>query len=540
MSLLRAIASVSCMGLAGAWSLPVDAQSCAGVSPSPTTSLSGVVVASGLSRPLFAASPPGDTGRLFIVEQDGIVKIKKRGQPPDVTQTFLDITAVVESSAGELGLLGLAFDPDYATSRHFWVNYTERVAGTIYTVVARYSTLLIDPDAADPASEVRVLRVQQPEENHKGGMLAFGPDGFLYVFLGDGGGAGDEHPPCGNGQNRTVLLGKVLRLDVRGVDPLASAPDCGGAAGNYGVPSTNPFRDGAGTGLCDEIWAYGLRNPWRASIDPANGDLYIADVGQACWEEVNWVAGTSTGGENYGWRVMEGTHCYNPAQIFTCDPQGATCAGSPPCNHASITRPVVDYQHSVLGECAVTGGYVYRGCKMPFWSGTYFYGEYCVGFVRAFKMSGGVPVDQQDVTGLVDPGGTFGGLGSFGVDGQGELYAVALAGFIRKFVPPFADLEVSAAGSAEALILSKTGSWTWESLFAATDVPVSYYRVYRGTPGGAFSCVLRTAALSWPAGGDPANPAAGQLFAYVVTAVDDLGQETRKGAMGTFDASTCP
>jgi hypothetical protein len=531
------------VGLAAAGPSPARAQyACTGVSEASNTTLSSVVVAAGLSQPLFVTAPPGDAGRLFIVERTGSIKIHKRGQAPTTLSTFLDIAAKVDSTSdSEMGLLGLAFDPDYATSRFFWVNYTETVLSQIFTVVARYTASGADPDVADPASEMRVLRFAQPETNHNGGMLAFGADGFLYVFTGDGGGGGDAHGACGNGQNRSVLLGKILRLDVRGVDPGSTLPDCGLPVATYRVPATNPFRDGPGIGSCDEIWAYGLRNPWRSSFDAATGDLYVADVGQRCWEEVNWVAGGSAGGENYGWRQMEGLHCYNPSQLFTCNPSGATCAGSPPCNDASIKRPVVNYQHSASGECAVTGGYAYRGCRMPNYRGTYFYGDYCVGFVKTFLMSGGAATNPQDVTGQVDPGNTLsGGLSSFGVDAQGELYALQLGGFVRKIVPPFADLEVSGRGAADALRLSKTGDWTWEDVVLATDVPVSVYRVYRGSVGGAYTCVFKATIPKWPAGGDATIPGSGQLFAYVVAAVDGAGVETKTGTTGTFNATTCP
>jgi hypothetical protein len=338
-----------------------------------------------------------------------------------------------------------------------------------------------------------------------------------------------------------VLLGKILRIDVRGVDAGSTLPDCALAGATYRVPSSNPFRDGVGIGLCDEIWAYGLRNPWRSSRDALNGDLYVADVGQNCWEEVNWVPGTSTGGENYGWRQMEGFQCYNPNQTFTCNPSGAACAGSPACNDASIKRPVVNYQHSGLGECAVTGGYVYRGCRMPNYRGTYFYGDYCAGFVKSFRMAGGVATNQLDVTGQVDPGDTLAfALSSFGVDAQGEMYVVSLNGSVLKMVPPFGDLEVSGPGAATSLLLDKSGDWTWENLFLATDVPVSFYRVYRGAVNGAYNCVLKTTTPRWTLGGDPVTPAPGQLFAYVVTAVNGAGVETARGTTGSFNAAACP
>jgi hypothetical protein len=338
-----------------------------------------------------------------------------------------------------------------------------------------------------------------------------------------------------------VLLGKILRLDVRGVDPGSTLPDCGLSGATYRVPVTNPFRDGPSIGSCDEIWAYGLRNPWRSSFDALTGDLYVADVGQNCWEEVNWAPGSSTGAENYGWRQMEGFHCYNPAQTLTCTPSGAVCGGSPSCNDPSIRLPVAEYAHSGLGECSVTGGYAYRGCRMPTYRGTYFYGDYCAGFVRTFRMSGGVATNLADVTGQVDPGGTLaGGLAGFGVDARGEMYVIQLGGFVRKIVPPFADLEVSGRGAADTLRLDKTGDWTWEDLFLATDVTVASYRVYRGALGGAYSCVFKATTPRWPLGGDATNPVIGQLFAYVVSAVDGAGAETKTGTAGTFNAATCP
>lgn len=495
-------------------------------------------MASGLTKPLFVTAPSGDTGRIFIIEKAGRIRIHKHGQSATTLPTFLDIVSRVSSTAPEMGLLGLAFDPDYANTRHFWVDYTESVSGQLYTVIARYTASAGNPDVADTA-EVRLFRVLQPEDNHNGGMIAFGSDGFLYVGLGDGGGSGDGHGTCGNGQDRSVLLGKILRIDVRGLDPDATAPDCGLGGANYEVPSTNPFSDGSG-GMCDEIWAYGVRNPWRTSFDALTGDFYLADVGQNCTEEVNFVPSTSAGGENYGWRQMEGLHCFDRNNPNSCNPSGSICAGSPACNDPSLTLPVVEYAHAT-GGCSVTGGYAYRGCRMPNVRGRYFYGDYCDGRVSSFVMSGGVATNKTDVSAQVDPGGTLtGGLSSFGTDGQGELYAVSLNGFVRKIVPPFNDLEVSGAGAGAALSLSKGGNWTWEDLFVSTDYPVSYYRVYRGPVGGPYNCVFKATSPSWPAGGDAAVPAIGQLFAYVITGVSASGQETRPGTSGTFNPTTCP
>jgi len=512
---------------------------CTGVSTTSNTTLTSVPVASPLDQPLFVTAPPGDTTRIFIVERTGQIRIHPRGTAISNLSTFLDISAKVDSSTdGEMGLLGLAFDPSYATTRRFWVYYSETVSGQIYNVVARYTTNAVDPNRADSASELRLFRIAKPEGNHNGGMLVFGQDGFLYVFTGDGGGGGDAHGTCGNGQNRNVLLGKILRIDVRGVDPAATAPDCGLGGANYGIPVSNPFRDGPGIGFCDEIFAYGLRNPWRPSIDALTGDFYIADVGQNCWEEVNWTAAAAVSGANYGWRQMEGTQCYNPNQQSTCTPSGAICAGSPACNDPSLKQPVVTYSHG--SGCSITGGYPYRGCRMKNYPGTYFYSDYCTDFVKSLVMAGGVATNQADVSSQVNPGGALDQIVSFGVDGQGEIYIVSLSGTVRKIVPPFGDLEVSAKGAAASLRLSKTGDWTWEDVFASTDFPVSFYRVYRGSVNGAYTCIFKPTVPRWTAGGDPAIPPPGVLYAYVVTAVNVSGTETARGTTGSFNASTCP
>lgn len=528
----RSLAACAAACLA-AGTIAVRAQyDCGGVSAFANTTLTAYAVVGGLTQPLFVASPPGDRTRLFIVERQGRIKIHKRGTPPGTVTTFLDIASRVNTSGGEMGLLGLAFDPDYAVTGNFWVNYTEIAGGVVYTVVARYHAITLD--LADSVTEARVLRFVQPEFNHNGGMLMFGADGFLYVATGDGGGGGDQHGTCGNGQNLEVLLGKILRLDVRGVDPAATDPDCGLAGATYHVPKRNPFNDGPGLGPCDEIWAYGLRNPWRPAFDPANGDLYIADVGEDCWEEVDWVPGTSHGGENYGWRQMEGLACYDG---LTCDPVGVICGGSPPCHDPSITLPVLTYGHGAT--CAITGGNVYRGCRMPAIRGRYFYSDLCAGFVQTFRLVGGAATDQQDITTQVH-GGPFSSVTSYGVDALGEQYIAEFGGNVWKLAPPFADLEVAGRGAADMLKLDKTGDWTWEDLFVSTDVPVTTYRVYRGTPGGLYACVFHATTPSWPAGGDVAIPLPGQLFSYVVTAVDATGQETKTGTAGLFNPATCP
>ncbi|MDH3785640.1 MAG: PQQ-dependent sugar dehydrogenase, partial [Acidobacteriota bacterium] len=258
---------------------------CDGVSPTNNLTIDSVVVATGLSQPLLVTAPPGDTDRIFIVQQHGVIQVKQRGTAANAHTTFLDIQTLINTSGNERGLLGMAFDPDYDINGYFYVNYTRSGSGA--TVVARFS-VTVDPDVADPASVVSLLTFTQPQSNHNGGHLEFGTDGFLYIGTGDGGGANDAgtgHASCGNGLATDTMLGKILRIDPTPL-PGDEGGDCGGGAALYGIPATNPLVDGAG-GDCDEIFAWGLRNPWRFDFD-GNGDLYIADVGQNCWEEVDY------------------------------------------------------------------------------------------------------------------------------------------------------------------------------------------------------------------------------------------------------------
>jgi len=541
LSVVVALAAVAGARLLPGPSRVTQAVDCSGVTPAANTALKSIAVVTGLTgRPLFIASPPGDRDRLFIVEQNGFIRVKKRGDAPATFSTFLDISARVQAtpSLDEMGLLGMAFDPGYATNGIFYVNYTEGpLNGPWFTVVARYVVSVSDPDVADPNSEERLLRFQQPQSNHNGGELQFGPDGYLYISTGDGGGAGDVHGTCGNGQSTTTLLGKLLRVDVRGVAPTSLPPDCGGATAAYRVPADNPLAGGIG-GNCDEIWTFGLRNPWRSSFDAANGDLYIGDVGQNCWEELDYAPGGDHGGENYGWRMMEGNHCYNNSTPSRCDPTPVTCSGVPPCMDPSFTDPVAEYDHGA--GCAITGGYVYRGCLMPGFTGTYFYGDYCSAFIRSLKMSGGVAINPGDWTTQLDPGHALtNSLTSFGVDDQGEIYIANRQGSVLRIMPPFTDLEVSGRGTASPFLLSQSG-WSWEDLAFASMHPVGFYRVYRGVPGGTFQCVFTTPVPRW-AGGDPATPATGTLFAYVVTAVSPDGEESLDGVPPvTLAPGSCP
>ncbi|MEW5989146.1 MAG: PQQ-dependent sugar dehydrogenase [Chloroflexota bacterium] len=345
-----------------------------------------VEFATGLDQPVGMAHA-GD-GRLFVLEQAGLIRIVE-ADGNLLTTPFLDITDRVGGTDPEQGLLGLAFDPSYASNGYFYVNYTDEAGDTH---IARFSRDPLDPNLADPNSEFTLFTFDQPDNNHNGGALAFGPDGYLYVALGDGGGVGD---PWGNAQSRRTLLGKILRLDVdpAGGDP----PDCGGGS-NYSIPADNPFVDGPGT-RCDEIWAYGLRNPWRATFDRHTGDLYIADVGQYSWEEVNFQAAGSTGGQDYGWNVTEGFHCYD----------------SPTCDASGITFPVREYSHD--GHCAVIGGYVYRGSQYPALWGYYLLADYCSGNFWTLLREDGVWV----MTSLGILNATL-QPSTFGQDVNGELY----------------------------------------------------------------------------------------------------------------------
>ena len=365
-----------------------------GNAPLASTALKLDVVSTAFSFPLFVTAPKCDTARLFIVEKGGTIRILKSGAL--LSRPFLNLTGQV-STGGEQGLLGLAFDPDYSSNRRFYVNYTDP-SGT--TVVARYLADAGDPDVAVPTADRVLLRIAQPFENHNGGMLAFGPDGYLYIGTGDGGSGGD---PDNRAQNLGDLLGKLLRIDIAA----SVAPN------EYAIPADNPFIGQAGAR--PEIWSLGLRNPWRFTFDRLTGDLYLADVGQAEREEIDMSPGMSSRGANYGWRLMEGFQCFNPAS--NCNPTN------------SLTLPVLDYSHA--DGCAITGGYVYRGSAIPALRGAYFYGDLCQGWVRSFRFQNGQAAEQTDWS-FLRPGGN---ITSFGEDAQGELYVVTSQGGLFRIVP---------------------------------------------------------------------------------------------------------
>lgn len=342
------------------------------------------LIASPFIRPL-GVEAPGD-GRLYVIEQPGRIKVVVDGEIQD--RPFLDILPAVDDSASERGLLGLAFDPEYPQVDDLYLNYTGAGGRTI---ISRMS-LSGDGQRADPDSEEVLLTIDQPYANHNGGSIVFGPDNMLYIGTGDGGRAGD---PLGAGQRLDILLGKILRLDVRGQE-------------TYRIPPGNPFL-----GIADaepEIWDYGLRNPWRISFDHATGDLYIADVGQNSWEEVNFEPSFSGGGRNYGWNLREGRHPYAQGEA-----QG-------------LVDPVTEYANGQFG-CSVTGGHVVRDERLPDWQGVYIFGDYCSGRIWGLvRDPSGRWMSEQ----LYDSDWN---ISSFGIDPQGRLYLVNYSGALYRLDP---------------------------------------------------------------------------------------------------------
>ncbi len=360
--------------------------SCASMQDSPRFSQ----VLTGLSQPVGITHSGDGTGRLFITEKTGFIRILQDGQL--LGEPFLDVSALITPDAqAEQGLLGLAFHPDYQTNGLFFIYYSNantKDGGAADTVVVRYK-VSGDPNKADPASAKIILTIEQPFWNHNGGHLAFGPDGYLYIGTGDGGDGGD---PQENAENLTKLLGKILRLDVN--------------AETYIVPATNPFSPESGAAT--EIWAYGLRNPWKFSFDRKTGDLYIADVGQELYEEVNVQSASSKGGENYGWNQMEGMHCYEPAD----------------CDKSQYVWPVYEYAHGDDGV-SVTGGFVYRGTQLPELDGAYIYADFASGKIWTLRFTEGVWLNEllEQSTLLVS---------SFGEDEAGEVYLMDFNGGLYK------------------------------------------------------------------------------------------------------------
>jgi len=359
--------------------------------PGDPTHLRLAPFAIGLNSPVNVANAGDGSGRLFVNEQDGVIRVIGPGGTVR-TEPFLDIRRLV-LSGGEQGLLGLAFHPGFPGQPRVFVDYTRVPDGA--TVIAEYRA---NAERADPASQRVLLVIAQPFANHNGGQLAFGPDGDLYIGMGDGGSGGD---PFGNGQNTRALLGKVLRIDVDG-------PQAAGKA--YAIPVDNPFAAGGahpGAGA-PEVWAYGLRNPWRFSFDAANGDLYIGDVGQGAWEEIDRQAGGSHGGQDYGWNVMEGRHCYRGA----CDP-------------SAYVAPIAEYGHDQ--GCAVIGGSVYRGSQQPVLRGVYVFADDCSGTFFSLQVDRGRLAPRVVLE-------SHKSISSFGTAENGEIYAADLGGAITHLV----------------------------------------------------------------------------------------------------------
>ncbi len=354
------------------------------------TTIDGTAVAfeqvgAGFTRPVDIAPLPGD-GRLLVVEKTGTIRFLEDGGPGGV---FLDLSDRV-STGNEQGLLGLAFDPDFAANGRLYVDFTD---GNGDTQIVSY---VASDGAVDPDSATTLIGIEQPESNHNGGWIAFGPDGMLYIAMGDGGGGGDRHGAIGNGQDTDVLLGKILRIDPNGGDP-------------YAIPPDNPFAAGGGA---PEVFLHGVRNPWRNAFD---GDtLYIADVGQNAWEEINALPLAEAAGANFGWRTMEGRECY---------PAGAMCV------QGGMVMPIHVYSHDA--GCSITGGLVYRGAALPALAGRYFFADYCAGVVESLRYASGAATD------LVSTGGDVGSLGnitSFGADADGELLVLTDDGLVFRMV----------------------------------------------------------------------------------------------------------
>jgi glucose/arabinose dehydrogenase len=435
---------------------------------------------SGLSLPVAITHAGDGSGRLFVIEQQGAVRIIKDGALQAVP--FLNITDRVLSGS-ERGLLGIAFPPGFSTKGYFYVNYTRAPDGA--TTISRFH-VTNNPDIADPNSEETLLTIGQPFANHNGGQIAFSPrDGYLYIGMGDGGSGGD---PLNLAQDFNSLLGKMLRIDVEsGVTP-------------YAIPSDNPLLNG----VRSEIWALGLRNPWRFSFDRLTHDLYMGDVGQSSREEINFQPASSTGGENYGWRILEGSLCFDP-------PVGCV----PPLNYAP---PVAEYDHSQ--GCSVTGGVVYRGIRHPFMQGTYVYGDFCTGRIWRLKRSGAV----RQNTLLID---TPFQISAFGEDEAGEVYVADYAtGRIYKII--FSDMTVDFDGDGKtdiAIYRAGTGGWFvipstgvspygegWGGDLSDIPVPGDYDRdgktdiaVYRANNGGWYILPSGGGPFGVGWGGDPSD-----------------------------------
>jgi glucose/arabinose dehydrogenase len=374
------------------------------------------------------------TDRLFVVEQNGIIKVFQNSSSASSVKVFLDISSQVSTESDEMGLLGLAFHPDYINNGYFYVNYTTYAPARM-TRISRFKISSTNPDSADKNSELVLIAQDQPFNNHKGGRTTFGPDGYLYLGLGDGGSGGD---PNNNAQNCSVLLGKILRIDVNSTQ----------GSLNYGIPPTNPFK-GNTQGWREEIYAYGLRNPWRFSFDPATGWLWCGDVGQSAWEEIDIIQN----GQNYGWRCYEGLYPYNTTG----------------CNGTDYISPIIDYDHTG-GRCAIIGGFVYRGKNAPGLTGNYIYADYCSKSIWALQYDSTAPPINTLL--LTSP---FGMPLAFAIDKNQELYTLASDGKIYNFKPTALPVELTnfSAKQDNGIVLLK-----WET---ATEIENVGFDIERKT-----------------------------------------------------------
>ena len=410
-------------------------------------------IAFGLASPTFITHAPGDDERLFVVERGGRIRIIHNGVL--LPTPFLDIASQVDSFF-EGGLLGLAFHPDYQRNGQFFVDYTTSLGGGFATRIERYA-VSANPNLADAGTALQILRQPQPAGNHNAGWIGFGPDGYLYIPLGDGGGGSFR------AQDLTdEWLGKLLRLDINGDDFPADA------ARNYAVPKDNPFVGIVGD---DEIWAYGLRNPYRASFDRATGDFWIGDVGAGSREEVSFQPASSAGGENYGWGCMEGTLCI-----------GTACV----CGAPGMVLPVHDYSHA-LG-CVVTGGAVYRGCAIPGLHGTYFFGDYCSSRIWSFRYDGASMTEFQERTSELVPtigGGSINAIVAFGEDSYGEILIVDLGGEVFKLIPAVTPPDADGDGLPDSCEPTTTGDLNGDGVVNGLDLGIllANWSIPPGTPG---------------------------------------------------------
>jgi hypothetical protein len=357
-------------------------------------------VASGLTQPAFVTAPPLDPSRLFIVQRTGLIKILNLQSGMVLGTSFLDLTSLV-GTTGDEGLYAMAFHPDYASNGYFYVSYVNTNHDSVlvrYTVSGSPAT----SNVANPLSATTLMTIPEPQTSHNIAWIGFGPDGYLYIGKGDGG--FNTCDPGQRAQNLDELHGKIFRIDVDGGVP-------------YGIPPDNPFVGVAGA---DEIWAYGLRHPWRNAFDPLTGDFYIADVGQANREEIDFIAGGSSGGQNYGWDCMEGTAC---STISGCGTAGCTCGAG------GLLLPFYEYDHTG-GNCSITGGEIYRGTQIADLGGTYFFADFCSGRIWSLRYDGSTITDFQERTTELAPGGglSIASIVSFGKDAAGEIYICDLFG----------------------------------------------------------------------------------------------------------------